>query len=81
MRTNYLEGRARLPYTRSPSLNASEESDAQGSASSGICVRCNPILSRYAVTFKGMVSQGTELKRRKHLNPNPKRTDATPYEM
>ena len=78
-RTNYLEGRARRPYTHTPSLNRSLAEDSQVCASTGICMQCNPILSRYADTFKSMVHQGTELKKRKHMNPNPKRTDATPY--
>ena len=80
-RTNYLEGRARQQYTHTPSLNRSltEDSHSLDSASSGICVQFKPVLDRYADTFKSMVHRGTELKKRKHMTPNPKCTGATPY--
>ncbi len=46
---------------------------------SRVCSRCNPILSRYTDVLKGLVHQGTELRKRKHVNPNPKRANAIPY--
>ncbi len=80
-RTNYLEGRARRPYTHTSALNTSltEESQAQGSSSSGVCDQCHPILSRYVDTVKCLVHQGTELKKCKHMNPHPKRPNVIHY--
>lgn len=58
-----------------PSLRAQKPVEAKSVHS----VLLSPIMSRYAATFKEMVHQGTELKKRKHTNPNPKRPDSTPY--
>ena len=78
-KVHYLEGRARHPYKHTPAFNRSLTEGSSSSASSGVCAQCRPILSQYEVTFKAMVHQGTALKKRKSINPNPKRTDATPY--
>ena len=43
---------------------------------SQVCPQCQPVLSRYADTFKGMVHQGSERKRKIAINPYPKRTGA-----
>ena len=40
---------------------------------------CAPILSKYYDTFKGMKRQGSELKRRKTINPHPKRPESQQY--
>jgi len=40
-------------------------------------VKCRPILSRYSEIFKGLTHRGSELKKRKRLNPHPKRPDTT----
>ena len=37
------------------------------------------MLSRHIAEFKGTVRTGSELKRRKRLNPNPKHTGAVQY--
>ena len=42
----------------------------------GVCLQCSPVLSRYATTFKEMVHTGTELKKRKKINPTPKRPES-----
>ena len=78
-RTNYLEGRARHPYRHTPVLRASLAESPEASTSERICAQCKPILSRYADTFKELVHQGSQLKRVKHLYPNPKRSDCTHY--
>ena len=75
---------------RSPDLTSSLEKDAEqpgpsGANSSGavastsVCTKCTPILSRYCSIFKGLVHQGSALKKRKSLNPQPKRPDTTHY--
>ena len=46
---------------------------------SGVCPQCDPVLSRYTDTFKEMVHQGSELKRKIAVNPHPKRVDTTHY--
>ena len=48
-------------------------------ASSSVCAKCRPILSRYSDIFKGLIHQGSELKKRKRLNPHPKLPDTTHY--
>ena len=80
-RINYLEGRARRPYRHTPFLKRSltEETESSSSSCPSVCPQCSPILSRYATTFKEMVHQGTDLKKRKKVDPNPKRPDVIPY--
>ena len=62
-----------------------EDAEASGATpsargvSSRVCAKCRPILSRYSDIFKGLIHQGSELKKRKHLNPHPKRPDTTHY--
>ena len=73
----YLEGRARRPHSHSRTIRLSLES--HGSGTSGVCAQCEPVLSRHITAFKGMVRTGSELKRRKRLNPNPKRNGAVQY--
>ena len=46
---------------------------------SRICLQCKPVLSRYADTFKGMLHQGSELKRKIAINPHPSRPDTIHY--
>ena len=82
---NYLVGRASRPYVHTPTLNRSFDDDQPGTSaapSSGektICSKCHPVLSRWKDTFKGLVQQGSELKRRKCRNPDPKCSDLQPY--
>ena len=80
-RKDYLEGRGRHPYILRPSLRQAltEERPSGAITSSNVCAQCRPILTRYAHTFKTMVHQGTALKKRKHTNPNPKRSGSIPY--
>ena len=78
LRDHYLEGTARNPYTHTPTLRRSL-SESPGEASERVCACCRPILSRYSDTFKGLIHQGTELKKRKKQNPNPKHTDHVSY--
>ena len=44
-----------------------------------VCNSCAPVLERYAFTFKSMVRQGSELKRTKAVNPNPRKPDFQHY--
>ena len=37
------------------------------------------MLQKYAVTFKDMKRQGTELKKRKRVNPHPKKPESQQY--
>ena len=74
---NFLEGRARSPYKHTPTFDPVELCSTCDS--SDVCAQCRPILSRYADPFKTMVHQGTALKKRKSINPNPKRTGSIPY--
>ena len=75
----FLDGRARKPHSRTrQALRRSFEEAQPGLSSSsatGVCAQCYPVLSRHADTFKGMVHQGTELKKKK-LNPYPKRPES-----
>ena len=83
---NYVAGRGARPYSHSPSLNRSFIKDpAPGPSSerstqeSKVCPRCVIVLSRWQDTFKGFIQQGSELKKRKSINPYPKRSDIPPY--
>ena len=44
-----------------------------------MCAKCKPALECYAPMFKDMIHQGSELKKRKHINPHPKRMNSVPY--
>ena len=74
----YLDGRARKPHHHTPvlkrALKESRRSSSIGespiTSSTSICLQC---------TFKGMVHQGTELKRKIAINPHPKKSDMTHY--
>ena len=88
VRDNYLAGRARKSYRHGPTLNSSFEEQPSPSetasarralSSTGCCAKCRPILSRYSEIFKGLTHRGSELKKRKRLNPDPKRPDTTHY--
>ena len=66
----------------SVSLSSADEvgppaSTPTGSAASRsvVCNSCCPVLDRYTQTFKSMLRQGSELKRRKYSNPHPCRPD------
>ena len=75
-RKKFLEGVARRPHTHSSTLRQCLEEQSTSSTdqgTSGVCPECLPVLSRYATTFKEMVHTGTELKKRKKINPTPKR--------
>jgi hypothetical protein len=81
IKNNYLSGKVRKSYTHGPLLNNSLEGDAEQPGPSGVnssvCTKCSPILTCYS--DKGLVHQGSELKKWKHLNPHPKRPDMTHY--
>ena len=46
-----------------------------------VCKSCAPVLQKYVVTFKGMKRQGTELKKRKRVNPHPKNQNPSSTEI
>ena len=86
----YLKGHAHKPYRiardirRSLSDNGTSFSDpSQPNASTlgklNLCNSCFPVLCKYAKMFKGLKRQGSELKRCKSVNPNPKRPDFDHY--
>lgn len=82
-KVNYLSGKAKKSYTHRSSLNSSLEEDAGqprvSTAGGAVCAKCSPILGHYADTFKGLVHQGSKLKRRKQVNPHPKHPDMVHY--
>lgn len=45
----------------------------------GVCTSCAPVLSKDTDTFRGLKRQGSELKRRKKINPEPKRVNFDHY--
>ena len=79
---------SRHPYCHTPSLETSfsegssndtsgtslddRVDDSAGTTTQSICSKCEPVL-RYADIFKQLVHQGTELKKKKKVNPNPKK--------
>jgi len=75
----YLEGRAHKPYRVVRDLSGPSSSDRDDLTVSNVCNSCMPVLCKYAETFKGLKRQGSELKRCKRVNPNPKRADFDHY--
>ena len=75
----YLDGRACNPHSHSRVLRRSLEEASSSSVGTSVCSQCAPVLSRYSDTFKGMVHQGSDLRRKKAINPHPKRVDTTHY--
>ena len=78
-RDNYLTGKARSPHTHTHTLRRSLEGtgegfdgERQGERNSAVYPQCQPVLSCHANGFKEMIHQGTELKKRKKVNPSPK---------
>ena len=59
--------------------SSSGGANSSGGESSSVCPKCRPVLSLYSDCFKDLTHHGSELKRRKHLNPHPKRPDMTHY--
>ena len=89
----YLKGKSRKAYRPSKELQGSlEDENLPGSSNPAmashfepsewndkVCRSCAPVLIKYSATFKGMKRQGTELKRRKSINPHPKRPATEQY--
>ena len=78
---NYLAGRASRSYKRSTTLDTSLEEDGQAETREDfekVCPKCRPILSRYKDIFVGLTHTGSDLKKRKQAQPNPKRCNSTP---
>lgn len=79
-RERYLAGEARRPYTHTPTLNlAMTKDDSQGEGPVGVCAKCGPALLRHVPMFKMMIHHGSDLKKRKRGNPDPKRPNSVPY--
>ena len=55
------------------------ESLFDSSPTSHVCNQCAPILEKYAETFKSLKHQGSALKKRKLVNPHPKRPNYPHY--
>ena len=73
----FLHGKVRKPHTHSRTIRQSL--DSQGSQTEQVWAQCDPVLSCHVSEFKNMVHTGSELKKRKRLNPNPKRAGAVQY--
>ena len=79
-RERYLSGESRHPYFHTPALETSfsegssnETSGESETTTTKVCAKCEPVLLRYADIFKQLVHQGTELKKKKKVNCNPKK--------
>ena len=44
-----------------------------------VCKSCAPVLQKYADTFTSMKRQGSELKKKKRINPHPKKSETQQY--
>lgn len=81
LRDNYLAGRSRRSYKRGANLDSSLEEEGRaetGEEYERVCPKCRPILSLYKDLFDELTHRGSDLKR-KHAQPNPKRSSAIPY--
>lgn len=75
-----MKGVARRPHTHTHLLQRSfkeerEDSTSDSSSCPVACPQCYPILLCYSAMFKGLVHQGTELKKQKKINPAPKHSE------
>ena len=80
-RGNYLDGNARRSYERRSTLDTSLEEDGREQTRTDfeeVCSKCRPILSLYKDLFVGLTHRGSDLKKRKHARPNPKRPNSVP---
>lgn len=75
----YLAGKSNKPYRLRKDLESSFDGQNPAPSAVGPCNQCSPILEKYAATFKGLKHQGNDLKRRKLLNPHPKKVNFTHY--
>ena len=65
-----------------PSLSSSNSMAChieQSQWNKNVCKSCAPVLQKYAITFKGMKRQGSELKKRKRINPHLKKPETQQY--
>ena len=44
-----------------------------------VCKSCSPVLQKYSDTFMSLKQQGRELKKRRKINPHPKKPDMLQY--
>ena len=77
---------SRKSYKRRSALNVGLDEDGQANGqpetrpeSGYMCAKCRLILSRYEGIYKSLIHQGSELKKRKHVNPHPKPPDFVHY--
>lgn len=80
----FLEGSARKPYSSVVSQSSldgslSSASDGKTPPSPDACNSCAPVLQKYEETFKGLLRQGSELKRRKIISPHPSKPNFQHY--
>ena len=78
----YLDGRARKPHQHTPVLKRAfdeSKSPLNAACSKQVCSQCKPVLSMYADIFMSLVHQGSDLKRKRAINPHPVKTDVTHY--
>ena len=75
-----------LSYKHRSALNVGLDEDGRANRqpeirpdSGYMCAKCRPILSRYEGIYKSLIHQRSELNKRKHANPRPKRPDFAHY--
>ena len=85
---NYLERKARHAHNISAEIRACFEENQPGLSGANnepshgngdVCKCCEPVLLKYSDTFMGLKMQGSELKKRKKINPHPKRPNFDHY--
>ena len=77
-----MDGNARRSYKCRSTLATSLEEDGREEIRTGfenVCSKCRPILSLYKDIFVELTRRGSDLKKRKHARPNPKRPNSVPY--
>ena len=75
-----------LSYKHRSALNVGLDEDGRANRqpeirpdSGYMCAKCRLILSRYEGIYKSLIHQRSELNKRKHANPRPKRPDFAHY--
>ena len=85
-KASYLAGMSRESYKRRSALNVELDEDGRANGqpetrqdSGYMCTKYRLIFSRYEGIYKSLIHQHSELKKRKHANPHPKRPDFVHY--
>ena len=68
IKDRYLKGTSHKPYIVKNVISKSLEDEHLDTAAK-VCKSCSPVLQKYSDTFMSLKQQGSELKKRRKINP------------